>query len=128
MGNVARALNDNESAKQRYLTSFELREAFHDREGMAVALSHLGEIALLEQDYREASKLFQQSLAFYEDLGDKGGLTRALQGLGSATCGLGEYQAAGPILSSGTRNCCQRIDGFHDARCARRHCQPATAN
>jgi DNA-binding CsgD family transcriptional regulator len=61
---------------------------------MALALSHLGEIALAQEEYRHAQELYQESLAIYQKLGDRGGLVRVLHGLGVTTGKLGNDSLA----------------------------------
>jgi tetratricopeptide (TPR) repeat protein len=58
---------------------------------MAVSLRHLAQVALLEGDASEARTIFEESLAIYRDLGDRGGLAASLTGLGMALTALGEY-------------------------------------
>jgi ATP/maltotriose-dependent transcriptional regulator MalT len=61
---------------------------------MAVALTHLGSVAILQADYAEAQQLYQQSYDLYRDINDRGGLATALNGLGLAACALGDFQTA----------------------------------
>ena len=91
---MARALGDYEEAKQHYQASYAIRENFDDPEGLAVAVNHLGRVALLQADFAEAKKLFEQSLATYRKLNDQGGLANSLNGLGLANCGLNNLGAA----------------------------------
>jgi ATP/maltotriose-dependent transcriptional regulator MalT len=93
-GNVDRALANYDEAKQHYQASYAIRKDFDDPEGMAVALIHLGSVAILEADYTEAQHLYQQGYNLYRDVNDKGGLAMALNGLGLAACGLRDFRAA----------------------------------
>jgi predicted Ser/Thr protein kinase len=54
----------------------------------------LGELALLQQNYAEAKRLFQKSLLIFQEVNDKGGLATSLFGLGNTALAQDEYQAA----------------------------------
>jgi DNA-binding CsgD family transcriptional regulator len=62
---------------------------------MAVASNKLGQVALRRGDPAEARRHFERSYAVYQEIGDAGGLTEALQGLGNAAAAGGDYAAAG---------------------------------
>jgi predicted ATPase/class 3 adenylate cyclase len=87
-GVIERAQDRYEAAKWHFYDSYIIRDVFQDPEGRALALNHLGQIALLEEDYSAALDLFQRSLALYQDLSDQGGLATSLAGLGEAQLGL----------------------------------------
>lgn len=61
---------------------------------MAVALTHLGRLAQQQGDPERARELFGQSVALYQDLGDRGGLAAALIGLGYTAVTTGAHEAA----------------------------------
>ena len=61
---------------------------------MAVALNHLGEMAIRQADFEGAQQHYQQSLAIYQEINDSGGLAIALNGLGQTACALADYPAA----------------------------------
>jgi predicted ATPase/DNA-binding CsgD family transcriptional regulator len=94
LGDITQALGDRAAARDYYRLSFAIREEFNDPEGMAVALGHLGELALGEEAYGEAHELYQRSLAFYRNLGDRGGLVRTLHGLAVSAHQMGDTTGA----------------------------------
>ncbi|MGB3715138.1 MAG: tetratricopeptide repeat protein, partial [Candidatus Promineifilaceae bacterium] len=49
LGDIDRVLGDFDQARRNYQRSYEIRKAFDDSEGMAVALNGLGNVALSEQ-------------------------------------------------------------------------------
>ena len=86
--------NDFATAKKHYQASYEIRKAFHDTEGMAVALNHLSEIALRQENHDEAHRLFEKSLHLYEDINDIGGLATSHYGLGHTAVAQHDYDTA----------------------------------
>jgi ATP/maltotriose-dependent transcriptional regulator MalT len=66
---------------------------------MALALTHLGKVALLEQNYPEAQNFFQESCDIYTSIYDRGGLSTALSGLGETALRLGQFNQARQHLS-----------------------------
>jgi tetratricopeptide (TPR) repeat protein len=66
-----------ESARKDYSESYGIRERFEDPEGIAVALSSLGEVALAQKSFTEARRLYERSVALYLAIHDKGGLDPA---------------------------------------------------
>jgi len=79
LGDVARATGDPATAEGYYRDSYAIREEFDDPEGMAVALHHLGELALQRQDYTKAQALYGQSLGMYQKLNDQGRIGTSLR-------------------------------------------------
>jgi ATP/maltotriose-dependent transcriptional regulator MalT len=75
-----------------------LRQSFDDPEGMALALNHLGKAALLEKDYPEAQRCFQQGLEIYSTIFDRGGLATSLHGLGNTALKTHQYAEAHAYL------------------------------
>jgi DNA-binding CsgD family transcriptional regulator len=71
-------------AGRHYHESLRIRQEYRDPEGIAVAVKHLGEISLLQNDYQAAQQLYEQSLAIYQKLNDEGGLAAVHHGLGRA--------------------------------------------
>jgi len=55
-------------------------------------------LLLKKQAHEEAQACYQESLAIYEEINDKGGLARTYQGLGEIACAQGEFQAARQYL------------------------------
>lgn len=84
LGKAELALENYDPARQHFGNAFELREAFADRQGMALSLSWLGEVALREGKAAESQTLLERSLALYRKIGDRGGLAAVYQGLGRA--------------------------------------------
>jgi predicted ATPase/DNA-binding CsgD family transcriptional regulator len=99
MGEIARALGDDDGAWSHFEASYAIRQAFDDPEGMAVALNHLGEIEIRRGHYPAAKELFGPSLAIYRRIGDRGGLAAALAGLGDAEAALDELERRALALS-----------------------------
>lgn len=92
LGHIARIEGRYAEAREHYQISYDIRRGlFGDPEGVAVSLRTLAELALEEGDAEEARTLMTQSLAIYEDLGDRGGLATILTSLGMALSALGDY-------------------------------------
>jgi DNA-binding CsgD family transcriptional regulator len=98
MGNAACALGEYAKAKEHYQAGYALREEFGDPEGMAVALNHLGDVALLQENPDEAEVLYLRSLEIYREINDQGGVVTALEGLARTYCGRGQAQPAAHFL------------------------------
>lgn len=95
LGQINQASGRLNEAKNYYRASYTLKKELNDPEGMALALNYQGDIALMAQKaYPQAQELYQQSLAIYEKIGDRGGWVRAAYGLGMASHGLGHEPAA----------------------------------
>jgi DNA-binding CsgD family transcriptional regulator len=77
-------LGQGASARHYYQASYAIREGFDDPAGMALALNHLGDLALAESHYQEAHDLYRQSISLYQQLSDRGGLAHAFYGMGLA--------------------------------------------
>lgn len=82
LGTIMRLRGNLAAARQHYQAGYDIREAFADTGGMALALGSLAEIATEEGDFAQAEQLYQQSLAIYQENGDRGGLVQTLEGLG----------------------------------------------
>ncbi len=93
-GNAARAMNKLEEAEEFYREGYEIKQSFDDPEGMAVALSHLGEISLQKKEYRKAQAHLQESLELYREINDPGGLAHSLKGLGQVAYAAQDISAA----------------------------------
>jgi DNA-binding CsgD family transcriptional regulator len=96
MGQIAVALGDNRMGKTHFQSSYEIRQAFDDPEGMALALINLGNLALKEQAFAEAEECYQRSRTIYQDINDKGGLAAANWGSGIVSYEQGDF-----LLSQG---------------------------
>lgn len=86
------------SAQRHYEESYRIRESFDDPEGQAVALNHLGTLALLQKQHERAVERFQKSLPIYQRLEDRGGLFTACEGLGIAYTALSQFEKARDYL------------------------------
>jgi ATP/maltotriose-dependent transcriptional regulator MalT len=91
---VARARGDYEEARRHFQASYALKKEFSDPEGMAVALNHLGDIAILQSEEERAAELYAESLAIYQEINDRGGRAKSLQGLGRVAWARQDYEAA----------------------------------
>ncbi|MFZ5816239.1 MAG: tetratricopeptide repeat protein [Bacillota bacterium] len=103
LGNVLQATGRTDEARRHYQLSYEIRRAFADVGGMAVARVHLGEVSLEAGRPEEAQSAFVESLALYAETGDKGGLATARCGLGRSAMALGDLGAAGEQLEQALR-------------------------
>jgi tetratricopeptide (TPR) repeat protein len=68
LGEIALALGDVSVAQHHVDASYRLRQEFNDPEGIAVALNHLGKIALQQKHYERAQQLYQKSLDIYQNI------------------------------------------------------------
>ena len=80
VGKSAQATGQYAKAKQYFEASIPIRRRFNDR-GEAEALDLLAEIALVEEEYDEARRLFQDALEIYRDTSDRGGIAGSSHGL-----------------------------------------------
>lgn len=94
LGNIHRALQRCEAAAQHYESSYRLCEIFDDREGMALALSELGGVAMIETNYQEAQHYFTRSIAMYQDIHDRVRLTQVLLGAAQSATALNDLATA----------------------------------
>ena len=61
MENIARALINYEGNWQNYEASYAIREAYEDRDVMALTLlNQLGMVAYLQHDHQQAQRLYEQ--------------------------------------------------------------------
>lgn len=91
---IAQERGDDRLAAAHFEEMYEIRERYHDREGMALALTGRGELARRRDAPDEAEQHLRRSLALYHDLGDRGGLARTLCGLGRTATARGDLRAA----------------------------------
>jgi predicted ATPase/DNA-binding SARP family transcriptional activator len=83
-----------------------------DRWGEANPLLDLGGEALKREDYLEAEKYLLESLHIFEEFGAKGYIIQALQKLGDATRGLGQYNRARAYYEDGIPLASEIMWGF----------------
>lgn len=93
-GRIAEALGDTRMGKAHFRASYEIRESFEDPEGMALALTHLGDVALQEHDLAAAQEHYARSRTIYADINDRGGLAAASWGAGRVACAEGDFRAS----------------------------------
>lgn len=94
LGQVAAALGRYDEAEGHFQASYASREAFHDPEGMALALLGMAEVAAARGEHERAAQRYRESLARYAQTGDRGGAARARLGLGRALAACGDHGAA----------------------------------
>jgi predicted ATPase/DNA-binding CsgD family transcriptional regulator len=87
-------LNDIADAKRRFQASVAIDQSIKHLVGMADTLGLLGSIALNEGDSTEARRCYEQAWTLYNDLGNKIGLSTALEGMGNSACAIKHYQEA----------------------------------
>ncbi len=93
-GHFAHQLGRHQKARQLLRQSLDSLPADAPRE-RAFSLYTLGQIASFGlNDYRQGGRLFGQSLAFYEALGDAYGRAQALDGLGDVAARQGRHEEA----------------------------------
>jgi tetratricopeptide (TPR) repeat protein/transcriptional regulator with XRE-family HTH domain len=84
-----------------YGTSLQAAHGNTDQNGIASALSDLGEIQIAAGDYVTASASLIAALGLYRDLGNQQGQANAHASLGQAQCRTGDFAAAEENISSG---------------------------
>jgi tetratricopeptide (TPR) repeat protein len=94
LGNVHRTMGHYAEAERHYRNSLRIKKDYKDPEGIGVTAKHLGEIFLLQHDYRAAQQLYEQSLSVYQKLNDKGGLAAAHHGFGQVAFQAGAADSA----------------------------------
>ncbi len=78
----------------RHTAAFQAARHLGDRLGQAGALTDLGAVRLLTNDFRTAAQSLEQALDIYRELGDRLGQANALSDLGAVWRATGEYPAA----------------------------------
>ena len=95
LANVALAEGNMDEARRYYEESYTIRQPHGELdEGAAMARHNLAEIALIQKDYALAEEYFTQNAIIYPQIGDKGGMARALLGLGRVSFAHAEYEQA----------------------------------
>ncbi len=72
-GELESVLGDAHAAQTLFEQSLHLYRAINDRQGVAWALSMLGDAFYAQNAYAQARAFYQQSLVLYQTLTDKGG-------------------------------------------------------
>ncbi|CAN5855572.1 tetratricopeptide repeat protein [soil metagenome] len=93
-GSLETVLGNFSAARALFEQSLALYQWINDRQGIAWALSNLGDVCYAQYVYAEAQVFFQQSLALYQVLDDKWGLANLYTSLGWLTGSQGDYNQA----------------------------------
>jgi predicted ATPase/DNA-binding CsgD family transcriptional regulator len=94
LGGIAIRDGDFAAARRHFQASYEIRAAFGDANGMALALMHLGGVDERQGDHAAALGRYLRAERIFEESGDAVDLTRALRDLGRATTALGDRARA----------------------------------
>lgn len=94
LGRIALARGRHDEAEAQFLASYASREAFGDREGMAVALLGRGDVLARRGDLHGAERCYGEGLGLLRQVGDRGGSAHALIGLGAIAGARGELEPA----------------------------------
>jgi predicted ATPase/transcriptional regulator with XRE-family HTH domain len=82
-------LDDRPSAKQHFAESLQLARDLGDTRNIALALAHLGDIAMEQGDMFTAQTYCAEALSVSAELGDQEGMSWSLNGLSIVALGLG---------------------------------------
>jgi predicted ATPase len=74
---------DPEQAAALLRESLAIYRELRDKQGIARALSGLGNVALVQNDFEKATAYYEQSLTLFRELDDKPGISRSLYLLGN---------------------------------------------
>lgn len=94
LGNIACMEGAFALGRQRFEKSLQLCRAIDDRYGMGTAMLNLAELALVQQDHKEAALQFDQALAWQQQTHHTNGEILALQGLAKSLTALGDHVGA----------------------------------
>jgi DNA-binding SARP family transcriptional activator len=89
----------------RHTTAVQAAQHLGDRLGLAGALTDLGAVRLLTDEYPAAARALEQALGIYRDLGDRVGQANALLSLGGVRRMTGDYPAAARALKQALGIC-----------------------
>ena len=73
------ALGEYDKAHELFEKSYQLRKPYRDVEGMGAALNLLASVAVIQRNYAEAEQHYLKCMELFEDIGNRGGLVRALK-------------------------------------------------
>ena len=85
-------------AVSRHTAAVQAAGHLGDRLGQANAVTDLGVVRSLTDDYPAAAQVLEQALGIYRDLGDRLGLANALTAVGDVRRLTGDYPAAAGVL------------------------------
>jgi len=93
-GMVNAVSGDTATAASRYTEALSVQRRFDDKEGSGVSLGGLAQLASLGGDQGKAIKLYQESLAAFEAIGDRAEEARILNEMAWTYLGLNDPTAA----------------------------------
>jgi tetratricopeptide (TPR) repeat protein len=108
-------LDDRPSAKAHFTESLQRARALGDTRSIALALAHLGDIAIEQGDISAAQTYCAEALSRSAELGDQEGMSWSLNGLSSAALGLGNAAQAIQLGEESLRLSREWHGGFHVA-------------
>jgi tetratricopeptide (TPR) repeat protein len=100
MGDIARALGDNDRASTLYTESLQLYRQLGVKRDIPASLHNLGHVALARGDNLKAKEFFKESLTLHQELGNKHGITESLVGLAGVAANQEPVRAARLLGSS----------------------------
>jgi len=83
LGEVLRALSQNDAAKKLFEEAYKVFEASKNKRGMAITLNNLGGMVFGASAYDEAAKLYQRAYDLNREVSDRTGLGHSLSALGN---------------------------------------------
>jgi predicted ATPase/transcriptional regulator with XRE-family HTH domain len=108
-------LDDRSSAKAHFAESLHIARDLADTRSIALALAHLGDLAIEQGDIAAAQTYCVEALSRSAELGDKEGMSWSLNGLSSAALGLGDAAQAIQLGEESLRLSREWDGGFHVA-------------
>ena len=91
---LASDLGDYAAVRRHLLRSLELAEELGDPLRVGIAQMNLGNVALYEQNWDEAERLYQEALRIYREVGDLREQAIVLEDLGLVALGRGDVEGA----------------------------------
>ncbi len=91
---LARGLGDYAAAHERIEACVAIARDKGDREGLALALRELGNLAYVKGDHAAAKAAYEETLAQCRAIDDRHGIAAVLHNLGSVALGQEDYSAA----------------------------------
>ncbi len=94
LGTVYLELGDHDTARQKLLAAYKLRQTLDDRWGLGSSLNNLGVLALITGDYEAAADNYRQARQVFQEIGYRWGAAMALTNLGRVFGYRQEYEEA----------------------------------
>jgi predicted ATPase/Flp pilus assembly protein TadD len=94
LGTVYLELGNHETAQQKFLAAYALRQTLDDRWGLGISLNNLGVLALITGDYEAATDNYRQAQQVFQEIGYRWGAAMALTNLGRAFGYRQQYESA----------------------------------